>query len=55
MRHTKEEKTYLAAAVSCGTLFQKKAEGNKSIMNLDPEDALKIQKIADKTVKEFFN
>jgi hypothetical protein len=24
-------------------------------MNLDPEDALKIQKIADKTVKEFFN
>ena len=55
MRHPSAEGTYLAAAVVFGTLFKKKTEGNKNIMNLDPEDALKIQKIADKTVNEFFN
>ena len=55
MRHPSAEGTYLAAAVVFGTLFKKTTEGNKNIMNLDPEDALKIQKIADKTVKEFFN
>ena len=54
MRHPSAEGTYLAAAVVFGTLFKKKTEGNKNIMNLDPEDALKIQKIADKTVNEFF-
>ena len=55
MRHPSAEGTYLAAAVVFGTLFKKTTEGNKNIMNLNPEDALKIQKIADKTVKEFFN
>ena len=54
MRHPSAEGTYLAAAVVFGTLFKKKTEGNKNIMNLNPEDALKIQKIADKTVKNFF-
>lgn len=54
MRHPSQEGTYLAAAVVFGTLFKKTTEGNKNIMNLNPEDALKIQKIADKTVKEFF-
>lgn len=54
MRHPSAEGTYLAAAVVFGTLFKKKTEGNKNIMNLNPEDALKIQKIADETVKNFF-
>ena len=54
MRHPSVEGTYLAAAVVFGTLFKKKTEGNKNIMNLNPEDALKIQKIADETVKNFF-
>jgi hypothetical protein len=55
MRHPSAEGTYLAAAVVFGTLFKKKTEGNKNIMNLDPQVALKIQKIADKTVNDFFN
>ena len=54
MRHPSAEGTYLAAAVVFGTLFKKKTEGNKNIMNLNSEDALKIQKIADETVKNFF-
>ena len=54
-RHPSKEGTYLAAAVVFGTLFKKQTEGNKAIMNLDQDVALKIQKIADKTVSEFFN
>jgi hypothetical protein len=54
-RHPSKEGTYLAAAVVFGTLFQKQTEGNKAIMDLDQDVALKIQKVADKTVSEFFN
>ena len=54
-RHPSKEGTYLAAAVVFGTLFQKQTEGNKAIMDLDQDVALKIQQVADKTVSEFFN
>ena len=54
LRHPSKEGTYLAAAVVFATIFNTAVEGNKGIKDIDPEDALKIQQVADSTVKEFF-
>ena len=54
LRHPSKEGTYMAAAVIFSTLYGKSTFGNIGIMNLKPEDAKKIQKIADQTVEEFF-
>jgi hypothetical protein len=54
LRHPSKEGTYMAAAVIFSTLYGKSTFGNIGIMNLEPEDAKKIQKIADQTVEEFF-
>ena len=44
----------MAAAVIFSALYGKSTFGNIGSMNLKPEDAKKIQKIADQTVEEFF-
>ena len=54
-RHPSEEGTYLAASVVFVTLFGHRTEGNIGIGNIDPSVAIKLQRIADKTVSEFFN
>ena len=54
LRHPSKEGTYLAAAVVFATIFNTAVEGNKGIKDIDPEVALKIQQIADRTVQEFF-
>ena len=54
-RHPSEEGTYLAASVVFATLFGRSTEGNLGIGNIEPSVAIKLQRIADKTVSEFFN
>ena len=54
-RHPSEEGTYLAASVVFATLFGRSTEGNSGIGNIEPSVAIKLQRIADKTVSEFFN
>ena len=54
-RHPSEEGTYLAASVVFATLFGRSTEGNMGVGNIEPSVAFKLQKIADKTVTEFFN
>ena len=54
-RHPSEEGTYLAASVVFATLFGHRTEGNIGVGNIDPSVAIKLQRIADKTVSEFFN
>jgi hypothetical protein len=54
LRHPSKEGTYLAAAVVFATIFKTVTEGNEGIKDIDPEVALKIQQIADRTVQEFF-
>ena len=54
-RHPSEEGTYLAASVVFATLFGRSTEGNVGVGNIEPSVAFKLQKIADKTVTEFFN
>ena len=54
-RHPSEEGTYLAASVVFATLFGRSTEGNIGVGNIEPSVAIKLQKIADKTVSEFFN
>ena len=54
-RHPSEEGTYLAASVVFATLFGHRTEGNIGVGNIEPSVAIKLQKIADKTVSEFFN
>ena len=54
-RHPSEEGTYLAASVVFATLFGRSTEGNLGIGNIEPLVAIKLQRIADKTVSEFFN
>ncbi len=53
-RHPSEEGTYLAASVVFATLFGRSTEGNIGVGNIEPSVAIKLQKIADKTVSEFF-
>lgn len=54
-RHPSEEGTYLAASVVFATLFGRSTEGNIGVGNIEPSVAIRLQKIADKTVTEFFN
>ena len=54
-RHPSEEGTYLAASVVFATLFGRSTESNLGIGNIEPSVAIKLQRIADKTVSEFFN
>ena len=54
-RHPSEEGTYLAASVVFATLFGRSTEGNIGFGNIEPSVAIKLQRIADKTVSEFFN
>ena len=54
-RHPSEEGTYLAASVIFVTLFGRSTEGNTGVGNIEPSVAIKLQRIADKTVSEFFN
>jgi hypothetical protein len=54
LRHPSKEGTYLAAAVVFATIFNTAVEGNQGIKDIDPEVALKIQQVADSTVREFF-
>ena len=44
----------MAAAVIFSTLYGRSTFGNAGMMNLTPETAYKIQKVADETVEEFF-
>ena len=53
-RHPSVAGTYLAAAVIFGSLFQRKTEGNSALMGLSKEETFKLQKIADQTVRDFF-
>jgi len=53
-RHPSKEGTFLAANVVFATLLGRKTEGNRGIAEINPTVAKKIQKIADKTVSEFF-
>ena len=54
LRHPSKEGSYMAAAVIFSTLYGRSTFGNAGIMNLTPEIAYKIQKVADETVEEFF-
>ena len=54
LRHPSKEGTYLAAAVVFATIFKTAVEGNQGIKDIDPEDALKIQQVADSAIQEFF-
>ena len=54
LRHPSKEGSYMAAAVIFSTLYGRSTFGNAGMMNLTPEIAHKIQKVADETVEEFF-
>ena len=54
-RHPSEEGTYLAASVVFATLFNLDVKGTKGRKGIDAKTTLKIQEIADLTVKNFFN
>ena len=54
-RHPSEEGTYLAASVVFATLFGRGTAGNIGVGNIEPSVAIKLQRIADKAVSEFFN
>ena len=46
---------FRSASVVFATLFGRSTEGNLGIGNIEPSVAIKLQRIADKTVSEFFN
>ena len=54
LRHPSKEGSYMAAAVIFATLYGRSTFGNAGMMDLSPEIAYKIQKVADETVEEFF-
>ncbi len=54
-RHPSKEGTYLAAAVTFGSLFNLDVTGTKGIKGINADVAHKIHKIADSTVQSFFN
>jgi len=53
-RHPSKEGTYLAASVVFATLFNIDVKGTKGKKGIDAKTTLKIQEIADSTVKNFF-
>ncbi len=55
LRHPSKEGTYLAASVVFATLFNLDVKGTKGKKGIDAKTTLKIQEIADLTVKNFFN
>ena len=54
-RHPSKEGTYLAASVVFSTLFNLDVKGTRGKQGIDAKTTLKIQEIADLTVKNFFN
>ena len=54
-RHPSNEGTYLAASVVFATLFNLDVKGTRGKKDIDAKTTLKIQEIADLTVKNFFN
>lgn len=54
-RHPSAAGTYLAAATTYATIFNQSPVGLKYNAGLSPEIAMSLQKVANDTVKEYFN